>query len=660
MSDSNDFTANIDGAASLSAMSRAVDSLSTSAPSRTRNNQNGSVTSAGTPTEFGQLLFSPGGYSYGTKSASGAETGAKSKTLKQAKGTGRKIRGTPNERSYSQLVDAVEKTPGAEIRIVNSNEGLNLSENQKLRMKYYDSIRKNAGKANLTENRRRAFTIQEDVDGESAPLLGGSNSINNETDGFLEYPLHLLPSNFFHMHIPGVDKEDVEETQSSLVTIMSIWNTMMGTSLLAVPWAIEHSGLAMGFTIVFVMTIISFYTAFIIIDLYGKHNSPETPVLEFSHLCGKLLGPFWDRVCSVFSLLAVLGAAIVYWVLMSNFLFNSVDFFIGLSNGNTTSDNASVTEVFCPKKPDGGNGMFIVNISTINDTTFDDNTGNETTYDGIDNVSSIFTPKTAPLFLIFLLPVISLKSPTFFTKFNSVGTLNVFFLIGVVIFLGSSWGLNANFSDETSDVFVPMFKKSFPSLSGMMALGLFIHNAIITIMRNNRYQENNRRDLAAGFSLVSGTYLMIGIIYYLTFPMAKECIEDNFLNNFHVNNPLIVAARLMLLFQLFTVFPLVMFILRAQVFMLFSRHESVGYRKIYLVNGATMTIAILFAILMPSIGNIIRYSGALCGAVVLFILPSLVFLASAKKDGKLTVLNVSVHLVIICLGIANFGAQFFV
>ena len=54
---------------------------------------------------------------------------------------------------------------------------------------------------------------------------------------------------------------------------MSIWNTMMGTSLLAVPWAIEHSGLAMGFTIVFVMTIISFYTAFIIIDLYGKHNS---------------------------------------------------------------------------------------------------------------------------------------------------------------------------------------------------------------------------------------------------------------------------------------------------------------------------------------------------------------------------------------------------
>ena len=103
-----------------------------------------------------------------------------------------------------------------------------------------------------------------------------------------------------------------------------------------------------------------------------------------------------------------------------------------------------------------------------------------------------------------------------------------------------------------------------------------------------------------------------------------------------------------------------MFILRSQLFLIFSKNESVGYPKIYLVNAAVMTIAILFAILMPSIGNIIRYSGALCGAVVVFLLPSLVFLASKRKEGKLTCLNVSIHLCIIILGIANLGAQFFV
>ena len=206
--------------------------------------------------------------------------------------------------------------------------------------------------------------------------------------------------------------------------------------------------------------------------------------------------------------------------------------------------------VLCPKKPNG-DGLFIYNVTDFNVTNFD----YYDTYDDNDADSDSdsttypvwwFTPKTAPLFLVALLPVIGIRDPTYFTKFNSVGTLNVFFLIGVIIGLGSSWGLNADFTNVGSDEYIPMFKPSFPSLSGMMALGLFIHNAIITIMKNNRYQENNvsltnilvekflililnilqKRDLAAGFGLVSTTYMFIGILFYLTFPLAKECIED--------------------------------------------------------------------------------------------------------------------------------------
>ena len=48
---------------------------------------------------------------------------------------------------------------------------------------------------------------------------------------------------------------------------------MMGTSLLAVPWAIKASGLAMGFGTVIFMTIIAYYTAYIVISSYAKHNS---------------------------------------------------------------------------------------------------------------------------------------------------------------------------------------------------------------------------------------------------------------------------------------------------------------------------------------------------------------------------------------------------
>ena len=125
--------------------------------------------------------------------------------------------------------------------------------------------------------------------------------------------------------------------------------------------------------------------------------------------------------------------------------------------------------------------------------------------------------------------------------------------MSVILYLSSTWGINVDLWNFDSPFYVPSFKSTFPSLSGMMALGLFIHNAVITIMKNNRHQENNvsrsinfiisfnifyfiiidyfflsfqSRDLALGFTSVSGTYLSIGILFYVTFPMDKECIED--------------------------------------------------------------------------------------------------------------------------------------
>ena len=64
-------------------------------------------------------------------------------------------------------------------------------------------------------------------------------------------------------------------------------------------------------------------------NLYNAGSS--TPVPEFAQLCARLLGPAWEHVASVFAVGAVLGACIVYWVLMSTFLYDSVDFISGRS-----------------------------------------------------------------------------------------------------------------------------------------------------------------------------------------------------------------------------------------------------------------------------------------------------------------------------------------
>ena len=48
-----------------------------------------------------------------------------------------------------------------------------------------------------------------------------------------------------------------------------------------------------------------------------------------------------------------------------------------------------------------------------------------------------------------------------------------------------------NFDDNKDDEYVPMAETTFPSLSGMLALGLFIHNAIVTIIKNHARPERN-------------------------------------------------------------------------------------------------------------------------------------------------------------------------
>ena len=149
--------------------------------------------------------------------------------------------------------------------------------------------------------------------------------------------------------------------------------------------------------------------------------------------------------------------------------------------------------------------------------------------------------------------------------------------------------------------------------------------------------------------------------FYLTFTITLTYMIlyfQNFLNNFPVDTPLMIAARLMLLFQLITVFPLLMYILRSQFFMLVLKTENVGYKKIILLNLIVVGISILFAIFMPTIGNIIRYVGGLCGAVVVFILPSMAYLKSAKQDGKLKWFTLALYCPIIYFGTANFFAQF--
>lgn len=456
----------------------------------------------------------------------------------------------------------------------------------------------------------------------------------------LNIPTHVLPVQFYQIHFLGVSPSAGK--QSSIVTIFAIWNTMMGTSLLSMPWALEQAGLAMGLAMMALVAGLCLYTAYRILQVYTIH-SRTMKISEFGDLCGILLGRWAEYTATAFSVLAILGAAIVYWILMSNFLYSTVSF---VHDHVVGSNSTAPDGVYCPKNETPQS--FDIESLPSNSTT-----------SGFDTIWGQFT--TVPLFLILVVfPLINLKSATFFTRFNALGTVSILFILTSVLFRCYEWGINADFSDPTSSQYIPLIRSSFPSLTGILALGLFIHNAIITIMTNNKHQENNGRDMSLAYMLVTGTYMVIGAAFYVSFPLPKSCIEDNLLNNFHKSDGLTVAAKIFLFFQMMTVFPLIMYLLRVSVLYPIYRNVWPGLPHILLLNSSIIVVCVLFAMYMPNIGTIIRFSGAACGLTIIFALPVMVYLASVKRTGDLTWNSIILHSFIIMLGALNFIAQFFI
>ena len=69
---------------------------------------------------------------------------------------------------------------------------------------------------------------------------------------------------------------------------------------------------------------------------FGKHcgcfvaDIESSENVDFSDVCRYFLGRWAEILSVIFSLIALVGGAVVYWVLMSNFLFHTVTFIHGV------------------------------------------------------------------------------------------------------------------------------------------------------------------------------------------------------------------------------------------------------------------------------------------------------------------------------------------
>nr|XP_048298981.1 sodium-coupled neutral amino acid transporter 9 isoform X2 [Myodes glareolus]XP_048298982.1 sodium-coupled neutral amino acid transporter 9 isoform X2 [Myodes glareolus] len=442
---------------------------------------------------------------------------------------------------------------------------------------------------------------------------------------------------------------------SSLVTIFMIWNTMMGTSILSIPWGIKQAGFTTGMCIIVLMGLLTLYCCYRVVKSRSMICTLDTTTWEYPDVCKHYFGSFGQWSSLLFSLVSLIGAMIVYWVLMSNFLFNTGKFIFNFIHHINDTDTILRTNdsnpVICPSAgssghPDNSSMIFY----------------NDTQVQQFERWWS--KSKTVPFYLIgLLLPLLNFKSPSFFSKFNILGTVSVLYLIVLVTLKAIRLGFHLEFHwIVPTEFFVPEIRFEFPQLTGVLTLAFFIHNCIITLLKNNKNQENNVRDLCIAYMLVTLTYLYIGFLVFASFPsppLSKDCIEQNFLDNFPSGDILSFIARIFLLFQMMTVYPLLGYLARVQLLGHIFGDVYPSIFHVLILNLIIVGAGVTMACFYPNIGGIIRYSGAACGLAFVFIYPSLIYIISLCQEERLTCPKLVFHIFIIILGVANLFAQFF-
>lgn len=461
------------------------------------------------------------------------------------------------------------------------------------------------------------------------------NKLAPHSDSTFAMPDHVVPSVFLLSNIlpsPG--------SQPSWVTIFSLWNTMMGTSLLSMPWAINQAGFVTGIALLLAMAGLMLYTSYRILkSVEGISISSE--VLEFSDVCRYYLGRWAEVIAFISSLLTLLGGMIVYWILISNFLYNIVAYIYHQASGEEVS-SADSNDPICPNSKNHTPDTPMTNHT--HDATF------QTYWD---------EQKTVPLILIAVLfPLINFKSPTFFTKFNALGTVSVTYLVCFAMKNAISWGIHLDFHDTSSPIYVHEFKLTFPALTGISALAYFVQNCVLSVTRTQKNPENNVRDLIIAYILVAVTYIYMGVIFYISFGLDKGCIEDNFLNNLKDTNVMAFVARIGLFFQMLCVFPLLVYILRLQFMNSIFGTTWPSLKHVVILNLVLVAVCVVFGVFLPHIGKIIGFVGSLCGFSYAIALPCLVFMKIRYNQGTLTKPIIIIHVIFIVYGFANFVAQF--
>lgn len=410
----------------------------------------------------------------------------------------------------------------------------------------------------------------------------------------MDEPLVRLGQDF-HSSDSSLDGTPPKQKVGSLTTIFSLWNTMIGSSMLAMPWAFQQAGVVGGVSAMVLMASVDCYTA----GLFVKHRKHYINVLDLTQ---EYFGVVGKTLAFLASFLVMTAAVMSYAVLMADSLYQAVNGFRQLADPSSLAPDV---------------GIWSRNACCV----------------------GIF---------VIIFPLCNLNSPTLFLRLNSLGIVSVLYLIGFVVI-------------QCAEQFPPVAAVPMgfeiggtARTAALLSLSFFSHNFVLEIVQNQAVPENNRRDLIIAYISVAICYTLVGLFGCLAY--GGETIEQDFLKQFNSTLAGALVARILLVFQLFTVWPIVVYITRLQTCQYLWQVDHSGIWRVGIINLIICGSATCVSLWYPNIGDVLAYAGASCGLIYVFLLPICVHLKrtyfAQEVRGTCFYPSVFFHTILFLFGVA--------
>ena len=330
------------------------------------------------------------------------------------------------------------------------------------------------------------------------------------------------------------ESKNISKKISSIQTIFSVWNTMIGSTVLTIPYSVYCAGIIPTIFIGLLYGFVCYLTSAVIVRLAGKEEDFAVIVYNYFYYG---FGPKSAKIGKIlqitFNLLMNTGATFIYFLIINQNLFPCICLFLKI---------------------------FKIDIDATDLSPH------------FDRFSLFYC---SLIISVILFPLTILKEMHFLSKFNSKGIYFVGVLLIFVIYQGIASLATDKFHLEykeniegSKDRNLFLFGENIGLLMGTLSLGLFSHSIILPIMKNNRIQENNQRDLFIGYVLTTLTYIIIGLLGYIGFSGSdfSSKFQKNWFLFFQSDNYYILVLRILSVVQLISIFPILFFAVRTQLF----------------------------------------------------------------------------------------------